>query len=130
MTPADECKYRVERVPEGEVTTLYHYTNEAGYSGILESEELRASMKAQNSKDARFGDGQYLSNIAPGTKTLSQLSAAFIRVPWGGQRFTHYIEVDVSDLIVMRSVERPDVYVILNDGPLNIAGRIVGQGKN
>ncbi|WP_405921831.1 putative T7SS-secreted protein [Streptomyces sp. NBC_00122] len=130
LTPADECKYRVERVPEGEVTTLYHYTNEAGYSGILESEELRASMKAQNSKDARFGDGQYLSNIAPGTKTLSQLSAAFIRVPWGGQRFTHYIEVDVSDLIVMRSVERPDVYVILNDGPLNIAGRIVGQGKN
>ncbi|GAA3085544.1 hypothetical protein GCM10020254_32380 [Streptomyces goshikiensis] len=130
MTPADECKYRVEQVPKGEVSTLYHYTNEAGYDGIIESEELRASIKAHNPKDARFGDGQYLSDIVPGTKRPGQLSHAFIRVPWGGARFTHYIEVDVSDLIVMRSVERPDVYVILNDGPLGIANRIVSHGKN
>ncbi|WP_443333430.1 HYD1 signature containing ADP-ribosyltransferase family protein [Streptomyces sp. MJM1172] len=74
----------MEQVPEGEVGTLYHYTNEAGYDGIIESEELRASIKAHNPKDARFGDGQYLSGTVPGTKRPGQLSHAFIRVPWGG----------------------------------------------
>lgn len=36
----------------------------------------------------------------------------------------------MSDLTVMRSVERPDVYVILNDGPLNISGRIISHGES
>ncbi|WCD91029.1 Putative deoxyribonuclease RhsC [Streptomyces xanthophaeus] len=130
LTPADECKYRIERVPQEDLGTLYHYTNERGYEGILESKEMWPSIKAHNPKDARFGDGQYLSPIEPGSKTLGQLSAAFIRVPWGGQRFTHFFEIDVSDLEVWRSVERPDVYVILNDKALDLTDRISRHGKN
>jgi RHS repeat-associated protein len=126
----DNCPYRVERVPDEELGSLYHYTNEKGYEGILESGELRASLKADNPKDARFGDGQYLSDIAPGTKTPGQLSYAFVRVPWAGHKFSHYIEVDVRGLEVMRSVERPDVYVVPNQGPLDISDRIVSHGKN
>ncbi|MEU8028175.1 putative T7SS-secreted protein [Streptomyces sp. NPDC049099] len=126
----DECPYRVERVPDEELGTLYHYTNEKGYSGILDSNELRASLKADNSKDARFGDGQYLSDIQPGTKTPGQLSYAFVRVPWAGHKFSHYIEIDVRGLDVMRSVERPDVYVIRNQGPLDLTGRVVSHGKS
>ncbi|WP_159030625.1 MULTISPECIES: HYD1 signature containing ADP-ribosyltransferase family protein [Streptomyces] len=124
------CTYEVEQVPEGEITSLFHYTNEKGYKGILESGELRPSLKEHNPKDARFGDGQYLSDIGPGTKTPGQLSFAFLRVPWAGQKFSHYIEVDVRGLQVMRSVERPDVFVIPNQGPLDIAGRIVNHGKS
>ncbi|MFG2634883.1 putative T7SS-secreted protein [Streptomyces sp. NPDC048362] len=113
----EECPYRVERVPDEDLGTLYHYTNEAGYNGIRESEELRASLKAVHSQDARFGDGQYLSDIQSGTKRPGQLSYAFLRVPWQGARFSHFLEIDVRGLEVMRSVERPDVYVIHNQGP-------------
>ncbi|MEU2869595.1 putative T7SS-secreted protein [Streptomyces olivoreticuli] len=120
----------VVRVPDGEVTSLIHYTNEAGHQGILESNEMRASIRAHNPKDARFGDGQYLSDIEPGAKTPGQLSYSFLRVPWAGRKFTHFLEIDVQGLDVMRSVERPDVYVIPNDGPLNLEGRIISHGKN
>lgn len=88
------------------------------------------SVKANNPNDARFGDGQYLSDITPGTKTAGQLSCAFVRVPWLGSRFSHFFEIDVRGLEVMRSVERPDVYVILNDGPLDLTGRIISHGKS
>ncbi|MGW5336630.1 putative T7SS-secreted protein [Streptomyces bauhiniae] len=126
----DACQYNVERVPDEDLGSLYHYTNEKGYEGILESKELRVSLKEQNPKDARFGDGQYLSDIQPGTKTPGQLSHAFVRVPWAGHKFSHFIEVDVRGLDVMRSVERPDVFVIHNDGPLDLTGRIVSHGKS
>ncbi|MGW7433212.1 HYD1 signature containing ADP-ribosyltransferase family protein [Streptomyces sp. NPDC054861] len=108
--------------------SLYHYTNEAGHDGIISSGEMRPSLKANNPKDARYGDGQYLTDIQPGTKTLGQLSAAFLRVPWAGRKFTHYIEIDVRGLDVVEG--RPGVFVIPNSGPLDLTGRIVGSGRN
>ncbi|MEV6655401.1 HYD1 signature containing ADP-ribosyltransferase family protein [Streptomyces sp. NPDC051219] len=108
--------------------SLYHYTNEAGHDGIISSGEMRPSLKANNPKDARYGDGQYLTDIRPGTKTLGQLSAAFLRVPWAGRKFTHYIEIDVRGLDVVEG--RPGVFVIPNSGPLDLTGRIVGSGRN
>ncbi|MEU6467616.1 HYD1 signature containing ADP-ribosyltransferase family protein [Streptomyces sp. NPDC046976] len=109
-------------------TSLYHYTNEAGHDGITGSGELRASLKADNPKDARYGDGQYLTDIKPGTKTLGQLSAAFLRVPWAGRKFTHYVEIDVRGLNVVEG--RPGVFVIPNNGPLDLTGRILSSGRN
>ncbi|MCA6095043.1 DUF6531 domain-containing protein [Streptomyces sp. SCA3-4] len=120
----------VERVPEEELGTLMHYTNEKGYNGVLESNELWPSLKANSPKDARFGDGQYLSDIQPGSKTRGQLSYAFFQVPWAGARFTHFVEIDVRGLEVMRSVERPDVYVIRNSESLDLTDRIVNHGRN
>ncbi|MDH6125836.1 HYD1 signature containing ADP-ribosyltransferase family protein [Kitasatospora sp. GP82] len=108
--------------------SLYHYTNQEGHDGIIASQELRPSLKANNPKDARYGDGQYLTDIEPGTKTQGQLSAAFLRVPWAGQKFTHYIEVDVSGLQVNEG--RPGVFVIPNSGSLDLTGRILGHGRN
>jgi uncharacterized membrane protein len=109
-------------------TSLYHYTNEAGHDGIISSGELRASLKADNPKDARYGDGQYLTDIKPGTKRPGQLSAAFLRVPWAGRKFTHYIEIDVKGLDVVEG--RPGVFVVPNSGPLDLTGRILGSGRN
>ncbi|WP_437086518.1 HYD1 signature containing ADP-ribosyltransferase family protein [Streptomyces sp. enrichment culture] len=68
--------------------------------------------------------------IEPGAKTRGQLSHAFVRVPWAGHKFTHYFEIDVTGLEVWRAVERPDVYVILNDQNLDISGRIVSHGES
>ena len=73
-----------ESVP-AEIRTLYHYTNEAGMNGILESGELNPSLKALNPNDVRYGNGQYLSDIVPGTKTPAQLSRAFINNPFKGR---------------------------------------------
>ncbi|TNM33496.1 HYD1 signature containing ADP-ribosyltransferase family protein [Streptomyces sedi] len=109
---------------------LYHYTNEDGLRGILDSKEMWPSLRAQNPKDARYGDGQYLTDIAPGTRTLGQLSYAFLRVPWAGRRFTHYVEIDVRGLDVLQAPDRPDVFIFLNDGNLDISDRIVSHGRS
>lgn len=121
------CGEAAEAASEGP-QSLYHYTNEAGHDGIISSGEMRPSLKANNPKDARYGDGQYLTDIQPGTKTLGQLSAAFLRVPWAGRKFTHYIEIDVRGLDVVEG--RPGVFVIPNSGPLDLTGRILSSGRN
>lgn len=96
-------------------------------NGIVSSETLNPSLKAVNPNDARYGNGQYMSDISPGTKTPAQLSRAFLNTPFQGARFTHYVEVDVTGLNVVKG--RPGVFVIPNEGPLNLAGRIVSYGK-
>ena len=106
--------------------TLYHYTTEKGQQGILGLEELWRSTKAANPKDVRYGEGQYLSDIVPGTKTPGQLSRAFLNDPRGWRRFTHWVEIDVTGWHVVEG--RPGVFVIPNDGHLDLSGRIVGQG--
>jgi hypothetical protein len=108
--------------------TMYHYTSEAGMKGIVDSKQLNASLKSANPSDARYGNGQYLSDIAPGTKTCDQLSRCFLGVPWAGRRFTNYVEIDVTGLNVVKG--RDGVFVIPNQGPLDLTGRIVSSGKN
>jgi hypothetical protein len=49
-------------------------------------------------KDVRYGNGQYLSNIVPGTMTPAQLSRSFLGRPFHGSRFTHYVEIDATRL--------------------------------
>ena len=106
--------------------TLFHYTDEQGLKGITSSQRLRASLKAVSPKDVRYGEGQYLSDIVPGTKTPGQISYTFLNDPRGWRRFTHYVEVDVTGLTVVEG--RPGVYVIPNSQELDLAGRIVGSG--
>jgi hypothetical protein len=109
-----------------ETTTLFHYTTEEGMNGILESEQLNPSLKALNPADARYGNGQYLSDIAPGSMTPAQLSRQFLGMPFQGSRFTNWVEIDVSGLNVVQG--RAGVFVVPNEGPLDLAGRIVGSG--
>ncbi|WP_458024241.1 HYD1 signature containing ADP-ribosyltransferase family protein [Kosakonia sp. AX9b] len=107
---------------------LYHNTDEKGLNGILESQKLRPSLKANNPKDARYGNGQYLSDILPGTKTNAQLSHDFLGIPFQGKKFENYVAVDVTGLNVTKG--RDGVFVISNETPLDISGRIIGFGKN
>ncbi|MBB3820951.1 YD repeat-containing protein [Xanthomonas arboricola] len=105
---------------------LYHYTNEAGMNGILDSQAMNPSLKALNPNDVRYGNGQYFSDIAPGTMSPAQLSRAFINNPFQGARYTHFIEVDTAGLNVIQG--RPGVYVVPNEVPLNLSGRIPNSG--
>ncbi|WP_345817842.1 HYD1 signature containing ADP-ribosyltransferase family protein (plasmid) [Paraburkholderia sp. PREW-6R] len=112
--------------PAGTPSTLYHYTNESGMNGIIDSGSLNPSLKALNPNDVRYGNGQYLSDISPDTLTPAQLSRAFINNPFQGARYTNFVAVDVSGLNVIQG--RPGVFVIPNETPLDLTGRIVGSG--
>lgn len=107
---------------------LYHYTNAKGLAGILGQGQIRPSLKASNPKDARYGDGQYFSDVLPGTRRLGQLSYLFIGNPYQGRRFTHYVAMDVQGLRVVQG--RRAVYVAVSAEPLPIADRIRGYGRS
>ena len=106
----------------------YHYTTEENMNSILYSGKLLPSLKANNPKDAFYGDGQYLTDIAPNTKSNASLSAYFIRNRFQGKKFTNFISIDITGLDVFKG--RSHVFVILNSDPLDIRDRIVGSGKN
>jgi RHS repeat-associated protein len=108
--------------------TLFHYTNEAGQAGILDSGKLNPSLKSVNPRDVRYGNGQYLSDIQPGTMTCAQLSRCFIGQPFQGNRFTHFIEIDVTGLNILKG--REGVFVHLSETALDLLGRIVSKGAN
>ncbi len=107
---------------------LYHYTSKEGYDAILASQVLQPSLKANNPKDARYGDGQYLSDILPGTKRPGQLSYIFLNIPFQGKQFTHYIGIVVTGLTVVKG--RDYVFVVLNVGPLSLSGILASHGEN
>ncbi|MDW6093014.1 HYD1 signature containing ADP-ribosyltransferase family protein [Vibrio rhizosphaerae] len=134
----------------GERKTLFHYTDEKGMNGIVDSESLYASTGYQH---ARYGDGQYFSDIDPnsiqsltkkgltpeqiqnGNMSLSTVSSYFYRVPYKTNSISHYVEIDVSDLPIRQGLTengeqlRKHVQLLLNDDKLNLSGRIVSYGK-
>jgi hypothetical protein len=112
---------------DGLPSTLYHYTNEAGMSGILDSKVLNPSLKALNPNDVRYGNGQYLSDIVPGTMTPNQLSKAFTNLPFQGARYTNFVEINTTNLNLIQG--RSGVYVVPNEVPLNLNGLITNSGK-
>ncbi|MEM7534664.1 MAG: HYD1 signature containing ADP-ribosyltransferase family protein [Chloroflexota bacterium] len=107
--------------------TLFHYTNQFGYEGILQSKQLNPSTMNRNPNDVRYGDGQYLSDIKPHTKTPAQLSRLFLGQPFQGKKYTHYIEIDVTNLSIVQG--RLHIFVVPNDNPLDISGRIISHGE-
>lgn len=107
---------------------LYHYTDAEGLRGILKTKTILPSLKADNPKDARYGNGQYLSDIVPRTKRPGQLSRIFLNMPWAGKKFTHYVEIDIRGLDIVPG--RPHVFLIVNDKPLDISKRLVSHGPN
>ncbi|WP_277928951.1 HYD1 signature containing ADP-ribosyltransferase family protein, partial [Luteimonas aquatica] len=115
-------------VSSSRARSLYHYTSDAGMRGILESNQLLPSLRSLNPNDVRYGNGQYLSNIVPGTRTSAQLSRDFLGQPFQGRRYTNYVEINVTGLNVVEG--RSGVFVVPNDDPLDVVGRIISSGKN
>ncbi len=76
-----------EDVADQPSQVLYHYTNEQGLNGITDSQQLNPSLQSVNPNDVRYGNGQYLSDIVPGTMSPAQLSRAFIGNPFQGRIF-------------------------------------------
>ena len=109
------------------VKTLYHYTDNKGLEGILKSGKLNPSLKANNINDARYGDGQYFSDIKPGVLSNGQLGRKFINRP-NQYKFTNYIEIEASKLNLIKG--RDGVYLNPSTEPLDISRLIKSAGKN
>lgn len=114
--------------------TLYHYTDEAGLDGIVSSGELRPSLGSVNPNDDRYGNGQYVSDIVPGTRASERSDVAiFTYDETVGVAQVASSELPGSDGVVAngRILQQPDgrrAYVAANgdgsysavvlDGPL------------
>lgn len=105
---------------------LDHYTDRAGLDGILRSSSLNPSTASRNPQDVQYGDGQYFSDVVPGSLSPLQLSRLFLGFPFQDRRYTHYVAVNVEGLSWIEG--RPGVFVVPNDRPLDLVGRIVGSG--
>jgi len=117
-----------ESAAKGGANTLFHFTSEEGRKGILESGVLNAST---NPRNARYGPGQYLTDINPqevssGRMTAGQLARRLFGQPWAGRKTQSWVEIDVSGLPVENPV--PNIFRIPGEGPLDLAGRIVSSG--
>jgi HYD1 signature containing ADP-ribosyltransferase len=152
--PGAELAGGFDRLPsivyQGQRKTLFHYTNEAGYEGILSSQKLRQSKGFDN---ARSGDGQYLTNLNPERiatfakqeltqqqiqKKLISLQQASTYLFGRGTKtsnMSHFIEIDITDLPIRQSLTtkgdkiKDNVQFILNDRDLDLTGRIVSSGR-
>lgn len=117
----------IEDVPGAGLRKLYHYTDEAGLNGILNEGTLNPSLKVLRPRDVQYGNGQYLTDIKPGTMEPQDLSKALVRNRHQTEKFTHYLEINPAGLNVIEG--RPGVYVIPNEGPLDLNNRIISSGK-
>jgi len=111
-----------------EKVILYHYTTKAGYEGILSSNKIFASTKALRPNDARYGDGVYLTDIAPNSMSNRQLSQTMFNNPNQTDRIGYYIGIDITDLVIKYG--RENVYVYLTGTYLDISERLVSSGVN
>lgn len=75
----------------------------------------------------RYGDGQYLTDIEPGTMNPEKLSNALVLNTHQAKKFTHYVEINPNGLNVVKG--RSGVYVIPNERPLDLNDRIISSGK-
>ncbi|MER7773174.1 RHS repeat-associated core domain-containing protein [Kitasatospora sp. NPDC096140] len=119
---------------------MYHYTNAQGQQGIIDSGTLNASTM---NRHARYGHGQYLTDHAQGgivedarkgvdwrvakDEADSATSQILVLNPDEGARFSHWLEIDVRGLEGLRvAADRPQVFLIPNERPLDLTGRIRG----
>ncbi len=100
-----------------------HYTTEEGYKQIMESKELLPSL---DPKHARFGQGQYFTDLNPSEYTAGQVSRRLFGVPWCTSKVQYHIRIDLSGLNVINNV--PGNYLVPNTTPLNIQNRIIDGG--
>ena len=90
---------------------LYHYTNEAGYTGILASGELRPSNPVLNGlrRDATYGFGWYFTDLDP-----SYCDVCIAEACWENYKsvtkVTHYFAFEAHDDVPERG--RSWVYVV------------------
>ena len=108
---------------KGGGNVLRHYTSEAGYKAIMGTGELIPSIGAKN---ARYGSGQYLTDLMSEGLSSGQVSRRLFGVPWNGSKVTHFIDINVGGLNTIKNA--PFNYLVPGTNSLPLGGRIVNHG--
>ena len=103
--------------------TLIHYTNKEGYQQILETEKLNPSVGIKN---ARYGEGQYFTNLEPKDYTAGQISRKLYVVPWNTSKLQYYIKIDMKGLNPIQN--NPHNFLVPGNNSLPLHGRILDSG--
>ncbi len=104
---------------------LYHYTTAEGYAAIMESKILNPSFGLKN---ARYGAGQYFTDIAPGTLRIGQVSRRLYSVPNKTKSLQFYIKIETRGLNLIQN--KAHNFLNPSSKGLNLNGRILGGGKS
>ena len=121
-------KFIAEEGGETAARTLFHYTSEEGLNGIMKSAEIFPSRGVKN---ARYGVGQYFTDIAPGQMTRGETAFQLYGDARVKTRLTHFVEIDVSGLNIVRpDPKRASVFFHPTETNLNVGNRIVNFGTS
>lgn len=122
----EELPFKVQVEPTTSGSSLFrHYTSERGYHAIMDSGELFPSIGAKN---ARYGSGQYFTDLVSSDYTSGQISRRLFGVPWNSSKLSYFIDVDLSGLHFVKN--GPGNYLVPNTSNLPLNGRIIDHGKS
>ena len=115
---------------------LYHYTTIVGMESIVETLTIYPSTGLRN---ARYGNGQYFTDISPKETTLATAPELSYALYGGGlqwRKVMGYVAIDVTGLEISqvssvygRRFPNRFFYLYSSDEDLDLTGRLVGYGE-
>ncbi len=123
---SSEARATLSSSASGSRNTMFHYTSQGGYDGILETMQINPSLGPGN--NAFYGEGVYFTDLVPNsTGSIHQMARQLTTTPWSTNRVTHYFEVDVSNMNLIFNKEYN--YLMPTTESLPISEILVGHGK-
>ncbi|WP_405924585.1 HYD1 signature containing ADP-ribosyltransferase family protein [Streptomyces sp. NBC_00035] len=119
---------RQHAIPDPFPESLFHYTDETGYEGILTTGQITPSLKSGPRKDADFGDGQYFTDIPPGKLTHALLAQRIYGNPLLSHRIPYFFEINIGGLNLYEV--RENIFLVPNQVALDVIKRRISSGKN
>lgn len=102
---------------------LIHYTSKDNYIEIMKTKELKASIGKTH---ARYGNGQYFTDIESQSFTIGQVSRRLYGVPWVRNKLQYFIKIDVTGLNIVQNI--PHNFLLPGNNSLNLQNRIIDSG--
>lgn len=95
--------------------TLHHYTSKEGAKGIEETQIIKSSTQ-EGSRDARFGDGVYFTDMSPEDFTRKQISNNNYQHPNAKRKLAYCVIVTMPENLVRQCLaERRRIYLHPHD---------------
>ena len=102
---------------------LIHYTSKDCYIEIMKTKELKPSV---GFKHARYGNGQYFTDLEPANFTMGQVSRKLYGIPWVRNKLQYFIKIDATGLNIIQNI--PHNFLLPGNNSLNLQNRIIDSG--
>lgn len=99
---------------------LYHYTDEAGYRAIRNSQTIHASL-AESGGHADFGNGVYLTDLEPESHMGDLAQALFLRRDPNHAKIQYWLRVNAPDAELVHTGRR--IFLVRGDRSLALGDR-------